>query len=510
MHSELLTPTQVFLALVAASALTAIFIRFIKVPYSVALVIVGLAVTYFEIVPNVHITPELVLVIFLPGLLFEASWNANLKVLRENWLPIGLMATLGVLLCTLFVGGVLTLAGGLDWKLSLVFGAMVAATDPVSVVAMFRALGVPKRLTMLLEGESLLNDGTAVVVFRIVAAMVAAGTSFSAADTIVSFGTVIAGGLIIGLAGGFVFSWLTRQFDDHTLEITFTVLAAYGTYLFSEHFHVSGVIAVVTTAMIMGNYGKRTGMSPTTRLAVGSFWEYLAFLVNSVLFIMVGSTIELGGLIEDWQLIAVAIAAVIAARAVAVYGLSLVAGFKESIPLKWQHVLFWGGLRGALSMALALSLPLTFPHRLELIHMTFGVVLFSLIFQGLTIEALIKKLKIRKVDPSQTRYQELKAQLMAVTVQTALVEQMRRTSQISERTFDTLQGRLKLEHDEHERALAELKQETPALADFEVAQTERELLTVKKEYLDSLFKQGYLNSEQIAKLTLEVDRRLEG
>lgn len=509
MHADMLSPTHLFLALLVSAALTAISAKFVKVPYSVALVLTGLAVTYFDFGPHVPMTPDLVMLVFLPGLLFEAAWNMDFKVMKANWLPITAMATIGVLLCTALAGMVLVALGGFDWKLALVFGSMVAATDPVSVVTMFRKLGVPKRLTMLLEGESLLNDGTAVVVFRIVSGMVAAGASISAMDAVTSFATVITGGLIVGGVTGLFASWLTRFFDDHSLEITFTVIAAYGTYFLAEHFHVSPVIAVVTTGLIIGNYGSRVGMSATTRLSISSFWEYLAFLINSLLFILVGSTIEISGLIANFHLIAIAVLAVLVARAVAVYGLSWLCAGKEPIPFKWQHVIFWGGLRGALSMALALSLPLDFPHRTELLHMTFGVVLFTLLVKGLTIEPLVTRLKLRLTDPLQARYKELAAQLMVISAEERELKVLVASRQIGRDTYEKMAAELKSTHDAHDAAMSELKAQAPHLRDYEEQRTVEHLAALRKEHLQGLFKEGQITEEQLSTMIIEADRRMD-
>lgn len=509
MHTDPFTLTQVFLSLLIAATLTAISTRLINLPYSVALVLTGLAVTSLKLVPAVHITPELVMLVFLPGLLFEASWNMDFKVLKQNWLPIGSMATLGVLLCTFLVGLVVSGLGGFNWQLSLVFGAMIAATDPVSVVAMFRKLGVPKRLTMLLEGESLLNDGTAVVVFRIVVGMIAAGGSISLSDAGTSFLTVIIGGLVIGVTAGLFFSWLTRFFDDPSLEITFTVISAYGTYLAAEHFLVSPVIAVVTTGLILGNYGSRSAMSASTRLSVSSFWEYMAFLSNSLLFILVGSSIEFSGLMANSKLIAIAVLAVLIARAVSVYGLSRLFAGKEPIPTKWQHVIFWGGLRGALSMALALSLPVDFPHRAELIHMTFGVVLFTLLVKGLSIEYLVKHLQLRLNDQHQVQYQKIAARLMTLSAQEQALAALLASRQIDSDTFTSLDQELKREHAKHAKELTELKMLAPHLKQHEEQRTRFELAVVGRERLQELFKAGQLNEEQLSSLLLETDEQLE-
>ncbi|MCA9802773.1 MAG: Na+/H+ antiporter [Cyanobacteria bacterium HKST-UBA02] len=504
MHAELLQPANLFLALVVVASITAVVVRFIRVPYTVALVVAGLLVSSLTGL-KAAMTPDLVLIVFLPALLFEAAWNIDLAAFRKDWLPITLMATAGVVASVLLTGSVLYFFGGFDVRLAMVFAAMISATDPVSVVSMFRKLGVSKRLTMLMEGESLLNDGTAVVAFKLASSMALAGAAFSFETTLHNFAFNVLGGLALGAAAGLVFSMITRLFDDHFLEITFTVISAYGAFLFGEQIHVSPVIAAVTAAVIMGNYGKRYGMSPTTRLAVHSFWENAAFLVNSVLFILIGATINLGELLADWKLILVAIAAVFAARFVVV----LLTPARDKIPWQWKLILFWGGLRGALSMALALSLPVDFPARNEILHMTFAVVLFSLLAQGLTIEPLVKALKISVVDEQERRYRTLRARLMTLFATIENLDSFRRLHQISHETHEKLKANIKLEIDSVEADLAKLKEEHPHVLAFEINETERELAIMQKDHLRHLAHADLLDEGQLAELTASLDARLE-
>ena len=381
------------LALLLAASATAVVTKWIRVPYAVALVIAGLIIGLSKVMPPVSMTPDLVLLIFLPALLFEASWNLDVKTLRRDWLSISVLATIGVVVCMVAVAVILHFTVHMNFMTALLFGAMISATDPVSVIALFRQMGIDKRLTMILEGESLFNDGTAVVLFKIVLAIIVSGSSFSAVNTVGAFALVMLGGALVGGGLGFIASKITSAFDDHLLEITLTMITAYGAYLVADKLHVSAVIAVVAAGIVVGNYGSRTGMSTTTRFAVNSFWEYAAFLGNSLLFLLIGLQIQIPLLLRYSGIIALAVLAVFVARGLVVYGICpFVSTTRLPIPYKWRHLMFWGGLRGALVMALALSLPLDFPQRQEIINMTFGVVLFTLLVPGLTMEPLIKLL----------------------------------------------------------------------------------------------------------------------
>ncbi len=387
------------LALLLVASATTVVTKWVRVPYAVALVIAGLIIGLSKILPPVSMTPELVLLIFLPALLFEASWNLDKKALQRDWLSISVLATVGVIVCMLGVAAIMHFAGRMAPQTALLFGAMVSATDPVSVIALFRKMGIDKRLTMILEGESLFNDGTAVVLFKMVLAFVLAGTQVSLASTLGTFCLVVCGGAFLGAIVGYIASRITSMFDDPQLEITLTMVTAYGSYLLAERLNVSPIIAVVAAGIVVGNYGSRTGMSTATRLAVNSFWEYAAFLVNSLLFLLIGLQVQVPLLAKHGQIIALGVLAVFVARLLVVYGICpLVSTSKNPIPTKWRHLMFWGGLRGALVMALALSLPLSFPDREAIINMTFGVVLFTLLVPGLTMEPLVRLLGMAKTE----------------------------------------------------------------------------------------------------------------
>ncbi|MEB3223708.1 MAG: cation:proton antiporter [Candidatus Sericytochromatia bacterium] len=404
--------TQFFWLLLVASAV-AMAARRYRIPYALGLVVVGLAIGLPRLMPKAHLDPHVLFTLFLPPLLFEASLNLRTEALGAAWRPIAAFALLGTLLATLVGGGLLSLAVGLPLAVALVFGALIAPTDPISVMAVLKRLGIDHRLGLVVEAESLFNDGVAVVLFTVLLAL-AGGASLGLVDGVARFGLVVLGGAGLGLLVGALASWVTKAFDDHLLEVTLTTLVAYGAYMAAEAAHVSGVVAVVAAGLVVGNWGMRVGMSPTTRLAVHTFWEYAAFVVNSMVFLLVGIEAAIVAWWTKLPLVLAAVAAVLVGRAVAVYGTAALLGLARSpVPLTWQHLLVWGGLRGALSMALALGLPAGMPFRDELVAMTFGVVLFSLLGQGLTVGRLAARLGLAGGPVHDAAYRTLGARRLA-------------------------------------------------------------------------------------------------
>jgi CPA1 family monovalent cation:H+ antiporter len=388
-----------FVILFSIASLVAIAVRRARVPYTIALVVVGLAVSALHVVEAPHLTRELLFALFLPGLVFEAAYNIHVTELRTNWRTITALAVPGVIvaiaLTTVVVIGVfrlLDLEPGLTWRYAMVFAALVAATDPIAVVSLFRQLGMPARLTTMIEAESLFNDGTSIVVLSLVLAYVT-GSSSSVTGLSVQFLAVIGGGALIGTALAFGIARVTKQLDDPMIEITLTTIAAYGSFVAAERLHLSGVIATVSAGLVLGTYGREVAMSPTTRVSVDVFWEYIAFALNSIVFLLIGFEVRPAGLLASALPIVIAFIAVIVARLLAVFGvMALFRRTTERISPAWAGVLTWGGLRGALSMVLALALPAEFPNRALLIDMTFGVVLVSLLLQGLTMPTLVRHL----------------------------------------------------------------------------------------------------------------------
>ncbi len=377
----------------------AIAVRRLSVPYTVALVVAGLTLGALHLVEPPHLTKELLYAVFLPGLLFEAAFQLELGGFLRSWRAITLLALPGVVLSmaltaalAVSIVGALGMGTSLSWKGGLVFGALIAATDPVAVTALFRRLNAPARLTELVEGESLLNDGTSVVLLTLMVAY-ATGTSPTAGWLVRDFVFIAAGGLVIGAAVGTAASLMIRRIDDAMIGVALTTIAAYGSFALAEHLHTSGVMATVAAGMLSGSWARRAGMPPQTHAAIDTFWQFAAFGMNSVVFLLIGFEVSVGGLVRSWGVIAVAYLAALAARAVVVYAVTLLLRrTTERLPMAWSAILTWGGLRGALSMVLALALPLTFAERDIIETMTVGVVVLSLLVQGITVSPLLVRL----------------------------------------------------------------------------------------------------------------------
>lgn len=392
-----------FIALLAAAVLVALVSRRVGVPYTVALVLFGLAVAVVAPESSVFVAPEIVLLVLLPGLVFEASFQTDASSLRKTFGGIALLAIPGVLITAGVVALALNLATGLPMDLALVVGAMVSATDPVAVIATFKRLGTPKNLSTLVEGESLFNDGTAIVVFAI--ALRAVGGEVTALDAISSFVLTLVASVLIGAVAGFVASRIVAVVDDHLIETTVSVLLAYGTYIVADVLHESGVIATVVAGITLGSYGRQIGMSERTQEAIDTIWEFLAFVMTAIIFLLVGLAISVGDIADSAVAIGVGIIAVLVGRAIVTYGLvggaaRLVRRPTGGMPIGWLHVLFWSGLRGAVAVALALSLPEAIPQRAHLQTLTFGIVLFTLIAQGGSIQWVVRKVLARPSGPA--------------------------------------------------------------------------------------------------------------
>ncbi len=510
MHTE-----TVFILLFVVATTVAIAARRLRIPYTVALVIAGLVLGWLEVLSPPRLTKELLFALFLPGLLFEAAYHLQFRDFWRNRVPIAALAVPGVMaaialtvLLLVPATAALDLQSAFGWRDALVFGALIAATDPIAVVALFKSLGVPRRLAVLIEGESLLNDGTAVVFFTLALAFVA-GDVLTPAGMILDFVAIVGAGALVGGVVGLAVSHVIQRVDDPMIEITLTTIAAYGSFVGAEQLHSSGVIATVVAGMLCGNYAARTGMSPSTRVAVETFWEYVAFGLNSVVFLLIGFEVRITALFTSWLPILVAYVAVMASRAIVMLLVSVVLRGDRRIPVAWTAVLTWGGLRGGISMVLALSLSIfDAPHRELIITITFGVVVLTILVNGLTMAPLLRMLGIGSPQRERVQYEVARGELQAADAALGELAEMRRKRYAHPDVLEQLRAQYEARVQAAEESMRGMHLERSELRDEEARRASRHLMVVEKEYALDAYHRGVISQEALEEVLRDVDARL--
>lgn len=375
-----------------------------RLPFSVILVVSGMGLSWLSnLYPHVigglrsENLPDLIFYVFLPALVFESAINLDARQLKRNITEVLTLAIPGILLSTFIIGIIVSITTSIPFTYALLLGAILSATDPVAVIALFKQLGAPQRLTVLVEGESLFNDATAIVLSRLLLKIIIAGTLsanlviFSVVDFIVLF----LGGLALGIGLGLITSYILGLVEsDSFIEITLTTTLAYFSFLLAEEiFHVSGIMATIGAGLILGGWG-RMKISASVRSYLIHFWEYITFIANALIFLMVGMRIELSAMGQAWEMLLWVLLAMMISRAIIVYGLlpqiCKVFG-SERIKRSYQTIIYWGGLRGAIALAIVLSLP-EFEYSETFVALVTGAVLFTLLIQGMSIESLMRKL----------------------------------------------------------------------------------------------------------------------
>ncbi|MEW6572791.1 MAG: cation:proton antiporter [Bacillota bacterium] len=495
---------ELFLILLVLSVGVTAIAKKVDKPYPIALVLIG---AFIGLAPVAGVFDELkdffasdevfravIITIFLPALLGEASLKLSFNAVSKNRAPIILLAFAGTFIAYLTTGGLAYEFLNLPLQTALVFGAVMAATDPISVLSIFKTLGVNRRLAVIMEGESLVNDGISVVLFKLSAYSLASITAmgvWGVAAGFAAFFKVVVGGLLVGGILGFMISQIGRLFDDYPLENAFSFILFYGSYLFAEYLGVSGVIAVVTAGLVLGNYGKVIGMSPTTRLSISVFWDTITLVTNSLVFILVGLEIARINMADHLTQILAGIAVVVIGRSAAVY----LPTVGVRLPWSWKHVLNWGGLKGSLSLALALSLPPAFAGRETLIALTFGVVFFSLVAQGLTIAPFIRLFGLQKTLSGLKEYENLSFALQQALAANEELNRLHLQGRVSPPVFSHLEQENSERIVSIHRKLDELYHQHPELLQEQKLAARKKLLYAEHQAIEKLLAEGVLSLE---------------
>ncbi|MCB0875710.1 MAG: Na+/H+ antiporter [Solirubrobacterales bacterium] len=498
--------------------------QFTRVPYPILLVLGGLGLALLPPIPDVELDPDLVLIVILPPLLYSAAYFTPLRELRRNVREISALAV-GLVLATMTgVAIVAHLALGFDWAPAFVLGAIVSPTDPVAATAIARRLGVPGRIVTIVEGESLINDGTALVAYKFAVAAVVTG-AFSLFDAAGEFVVVVLGGIAVGIVAGAIIAFVRRRIDAPPVEVTIALFSGYFAYLPAEAIGVSGVLAAVTVGIYMG---RLTSMltSPTTRIQGEAVWEIVQFLLNSALFVLVGLQLpgildaidgsDTGKLLLDGALIA---GSVMAIRLLWVFPFTylpplLIPRRKRQPTPPWRHTLIvaWTGMRGAVSLAAALALPLliddggAFPERGLIIFLTFSVILGTLLVQGFTLPPLIQALGLDDTDEVLER-EELEARQRAAEAALARLEELAEEDWVMDDTAQRARGaygyryrRFAARIDDGDGKSAMYEERSEAYQ-----RLTRELLEAQRSVLIRMRDDGAINDDVLRMLERELD-----
>ncbi len=517
METSLIDLELGFVILLTVAAVVALINQHIRMPYTVALVAVGLLLSFFPNFLHFTVSSDLILAILVPPLLFEATLHIKWDGLKADLMPILLLAVGGTVISTVIVGSITMQVLSIPFTSAMAFGALISATDPVAVIAFFRSLGVSKRLSILVEGESLFNDGVAIVLFGL--AVTAAGTgsdieNFRLTEALVQFMRVAFGGLGIGLTLGFVASHLILKYVDNAMIETATSVAlAFGAFVVAEELHLSGILAVVAAGLMVGNIGMQN-TSPTTKLTLENFWEFMAFAVNSLVFLVIGLEIVIEQLFAWWQPIVVAVVAILLSRGVVVYSLTWLHGRFQpegAVPKSYRHIMYWGGLRGAISLALALTLTGNVFGEVidkELEIMTFGVVLFTLLVQGTTIDKLIRYFGLAKKRPQLMEQQRQQAIMYAKLTGQKELARMRDEGILFKDVAIAMETIYKSEIAHHKSLLRQHLQAYPELEQEMYFQARMNVIKAERSAYSDAAQRGIISEHMYEALIEETNDRL--
>lgn len=520
------------LAVFIIAAAVGVFVAKVgRFPYTIALLVAGFFASLAGVTLDIELTHDVIFLVLLPPLLFQGAATTDIEYFRRNLSAILLLAVVGLGISILVVGLGVHYAFGYAPLVALLFATIVLPTDPVSVLAVFDELGAPDRLSVLVEGESLLNDGVGVVVYAALLDLILAGTTVeqvtidAVGDLLLGIFIASTGGAVVGFLAGYSVYRVMINLDEHMTEIVLTIVLAYGSFLLAEHYvsrllgeyHFSGVIATVVAGLFIGNRGAEYAMSPRTKLSVFNTWETGAFIVNTFIFVLIGVKTPLRQIIANVELLLFAIPLVLVGRAVAVYPLASTFSrvTQREISFEYQHALVWGGLHASIPIALVLGLPATlesgvpFPHRSQLRVLVFGIAAFSLVVQGLSMGRLIDRLGIVRTTEEERLYQLLIGRARAVDAALEAAEDLYEDGRIPRGVYERFDREYGTEKEDLNDAISKLLSEHPEIRERERFVGERQVLIRERSAIGSAERDGLISTDVADDLLDEVNLKLD-
>lgn len=510
---------HIILVFVIAGGVGALTAKYVDLPYTIALLLTGIFLSFIGVQLGIELSHDLIILVLLPPLLFEGAATTDLDFFRERSVPILLIALVGLIISILFLGISMNIIFGIPLLIALLFSTIILPTDPVSVLAIFKELGAPEQLSVLLEGESLINDGVAVVLYTTLLALIAEGETAqsllnisSIYDLFSSIGISIIGGLLVGLVIGYLSYLVMVNLDDDMTEVIITICLAYGSFLVAEHYlGVSGVLATVAVGLFVGNKSSNKAMSATTKLSVFNTWETASFIVNTFIFIAIGVLIPISSVLANYKILIPTIILVLLARGIIVYPLSWISNriTKRKISIDYQHIMVWGGLHASIPIALALGLPSSIESRTLIQTLVFGVATFSLIVQGLTMDKLLKYLEIIQKTEEEKMYERLVGLERSYDESLKKLEKLYSKNQIPSRTYNDLKSELENNKNKINNAISNLMIQNPNLYDQRSEIAKKRIYTKQKESIKTSNREGIISNDIAEELLDEININID-
>lgn len=509
------------------ACIVAVLAKLIKWPYTITLVIAGIIVAVLGIKAPFPLDRDILFQVLLPPLLFEGALHMRMDHLKQNSKVILLLIIPGLMFAVFFTGIILNLLfPQVPLIFTLLLAAIVIPTDPAAILAFYRDMKVPKKLKSIIEGESVFDDGLAIVLFNVMIGIILAASLTSGGTMVVTSENILAGvgeffklsflGILLGLGIGYIAVQLLKKIDDKFTEIMITVILAFGTFALAEIIGASGVFAVVIAGLILGNYGTRFAMAPSTRMSLINFWSFMSFGVNSILFIIIGMNVGLQAIIDNIWIIIATVLLLWAARAISICAIGLAVNRKkQELSGNGQVMMWWGGLRGAIPIVMALSIPLfladgttPFPHKELILTITFGVVLTTLLVQGLSLRSVLKRLGYQANARKDGIDEKTANAIMRDT--TDILATLNEDGDFQDGGYQLLISKFSQANSVLLTEMGTLMKENGFVPKEEYLAAVRESLTVKRNAVKEAMQKKLILGEAAEKLIEEIDSQIEG